>query len=368
MEIEELAQIEGFKEILQASIMDFAPKLGYALLYVFFGILIAKSTARLLIKFENGVIKNSDTIIDDLLFPVINKSLIFIIYSVTVVLALGKVGVPEKYVMAIVILAFGFTLGNLLDKAAEEFQKKVVSKTDNKLDDVVFPLFRKILKYSIFVAGFVIAADAIDLEIVPIIAGMGIAGIAIGFAAKDTLSNIIAGIFIIIDRPFIVGDRIEVWNAPKNTATWGDVIDIGLRTTKIRTTDHIVIIIPNSEISRRDIINYTTISPQIRVRVPVGVSYDTNLKEAQEILINLTKDLKGVSPSPPPKVVVKTFGDSSIILELRVWINNAKRRRDIHSELNNRIKEAFEAGGIEIPFPITRVIMENDEENGKENK
>jgi small-conductance mechanosensitive channel len=90
-------------------------------------------------------------------------------------------------------------------------------------------------------------------NIMPFVAGAGVAGIDIGFAANDTLSNLIAGVLLIIDRPFEVGDRIEVWSAPKNAATWGDVIDIGLRATKIRTTDNIVIVISNNEMMKRDI-------------------------------------------------------------------------------------------------------------------
>jgi small-conductance mechanosensitive channel len=92
-----------------------------------------------------------------------------------------------------------------------------------------------------------LALDVLGINVVPFVAGAGVVGIAVGFAAKDTLSNLIAGVLLIMDRPFEVGDRIEVWSAPKNSATWGDVIDIGLRATKIKTTDNIVIIIPNNE-------------------------------------------------------------------------------------------------------------------------
>jgi hypothetical protein len=123
----------------------------------------------------------------------------------------------------------------------------------------------------------------------PFIAGAGVAGVAIGFAAKDTLSNLIAGVLLIVDRPFEIGDRIEVWNAPSGSATWGDVIDIGLRATKIRTTDNIVIVIPNNKIMTRDIINYTLISDRIRVRINVGIAYDADVQKARDILVELAK-------------------------------------------------------------------------------
>jgi small-conductance mechanosensitive channel len=118
---------------------------------------------------------------------------------------------------------------------------------------VVLDLLKKFSGIIIYTIGGILALDAMGFNIMPFVAGAGVAGIAIGFAAKDTLSNLIAGVLLIIDRPFEVGDRIEVWSAPKNAATWGDVIHIGLRATKIRTTDNIVIIIPDNEIMKRDI-------------------------------------------------------------------------------------------------------------------
>ena len=176
----------------------------------------------------------------------------------------------------------------------------------------------------------------------PFIAGAGIAGIAIGFAAKDTLSNLIAGILLIIDRPFEIGDRIEVWSAPAGSATWGDVIDIGLRATKIRTTDHIIIVIPNNEVMKRDIINYTLISEKIRVRINIS---------------KVAASTEWIAKDPAPKVVVRNFGESSVDLQLRVWINDARRRMDTISHITDHVKDAFDREGVEIPYPKRDITL-----------
>ena len=194
----------------------------------------------------------------------------------------------------------------------------------------------------------------------PFIAGAGIAGIAIGFAAKDTLSNIIAGMLLIIDRPFEVGDRIEVWTAPVGSATWGDVLDIGLRATKIQTTDNIIIIIPNNEIMKRDIVNYTIISKDIRVRVNIGIAYDADLKKAKEAIIRVAESVEWVAKEPPPKVVVRNFGESSVDLQLRVWIVDARKRMDTISHITDKVKEEFDNEGIEIPYPKRDIIIKSD--------
>jgi small-conductance mechanosensitive channel len=218
-----------------------------------------------------------------------------------------------------------------------------------------------------------LALDVLGINVVPFVAGAGVAGIAVGFAAKDTLSNLIAGVLLIMDRPFEVGDRIEVWSAPKNSATWGDVIHIGLRATKIKTTDNIVIIIPNNEIMMRDIVNYTTISEDIRIRIPIGVSYDTDISKAKAVILEVAKTPEWVVKDPPPVVVVRAFGESSVDLELRVWIKNARRRMDTISYATDKVKEAFDREGIEIPYPkrditITHTGQEGVTEEGRKGR
>ena len=156
---------------------------------------------------------------------------------------------------------------------------------------------------------------------------------------------------LIIDRPFEVGDRIEVWQAPTKSATWGDVIDIGLRATKIKTTDNIVIIIPNNEIMLRDIINYTTISEKIRVRIDIGIAFDADMKKAKNIMLQAADSAGWVEKDPPPKVVVRNFGESSVDLQLRVWIANPRKRMDTISYITDKVKELFDEQGVEIPYP-----------------
>ncbi|HDZ90163.1 MAG: mechanosensitive ion channel family protein [Deltaproteobacteria bacterium] len=245
---------------------------------------------------------------------------------------------------------------NILPYLEENFSKK----TDTKMDDVIINLSKKFSGIIIYVAAGIMALDRLGLNVMPFVAGAGVAGIAIGFAAKDTLSNMISGILLIVDRPLKVGDRIEVWSAPKNSASWGDVIDIGLRATKIRTTDNIVIIIPNSEIMNRDIVNYTAVSDEIRVRIPIGVSYESDIGKAKDVIVEISLQLDWVIRDPAPKVVVKNFGESSVDLEARIWIRDPRRRMDTISYITDNVKEAFEREGIEIPYPKREIFIKKE--------
>jgi small-conductance mechanosensitive channel len=257
--------------------------------------------------------------------------------------------------MIIILASFANSIAMTLLPALEE---NIAEKTETKVDNVLFGLLHKFATIIIFVTAGILALDVLGLNIMPFIAGAGIVGIAIGFAAKDTLSNVIAGILLIIDRPFEVGDRIEVWSAPVNSATWGDVVDIGLRATKIRTTDNIVIIIPNNVIMTRDIVNYTNITDEIRIRIPIGIAYDADVKKAKELIIKVSQELDWVMREPsPPKVVVKSFGDSAVNLEARVWIKEPRRRMDTVSHITDRVKEVFQDEGIEIPYPKRDIFI-----------
>ncbi|MFH1350225.1 MAG: mechanosensitive ion channel domain-containing protein [Pseudomonadota bacterium] len=288
-------------------------------------------------------------------------------YTIIVLLGTGLINlthvpVIERLFYAFMIMLLASFTNSILKDLLPYMEQRLVLKTDTILDNVVVDLLKRFATVIIFVTATILALDVIGVNIMPFIAGAGVAGIAIGFAAKDTLSNLIAGILLIMDRPFEVGDRIEVWSAPANSATWGDVIDIGLRATKIRTTDNIVIVIPNNEIMKRDIINYTTISKDIRVRISIGIAYDADVRKAKEIIERVSLELDWVKQDPPPKVVVKSFGDSSVNLEARVWISRPRKRMDTISHITDRVKEVFQQEGIEIPYPKRDIYIKTLEE------
>ncbi|MBW1731285.1 MAG: mechanosensitive ion channel [Deltaproteobacteria bacterium] len=271
------------------------------------------------------------------------------------------VSMLEKVFYALLVLLLASFVKSVFNHVVPVLERAIATRTETKMDDVILDLFRSLSGVIIYGTAIILALDLLGLNIMPLVAGAGVAGLAIGFAAKDTLSNLIAGVLLIIDRPFEVGDRIEVWSAPANSATWGDVIDIGLRATKIRATDNIVIVIPNNEIMRRDIINYTTITKEIRVRIPVGIAYEADVKRAKEAIVGIALELEWVMKDPPPKVVVKSFGDSSVNLEARVWISDPRRRIDTISHVTDRIKEVFQEQGIEIPYPKRDIFIKREE-------
>lgn len=308
---------------------------------------------RILVSVETRIAANSRFRIDETLFEISKKLFLYllILLSGTYLIRLYGLRAMENAFYALLIVMVSVHLKDFVLWLLTYLETHVAGKTETKIDDIIFELLKRFSGVIIIATAAVLALDVLGINVMPFIAGAGVAGIAIGFAAKDTLSNLIAGVLLIVDRPFEVGDRIEVWSAPSGSATWGDVVDIGLRATRIKTTDHITIIIPNNEIMTRDIVNYTVSSGRIRVRINVGVAYDADIERAKAAVLRVADSAEWILKDPPPKVVVVNFGASSVDLQARVWIADARRRIDTISYMTDRIKAEFDREGIEIPYP-----------------
>ncbi len=255
-----------------------------------------------------------------------------------------------RFAIAAWIVALSLPLAGLVSKLLTVLEEEFVSKTENTLDDTALPLLNKATRVIIVAGGIIIALSAMDIDIMPFVAGASVLGVALGFAAKDTLSNLIAGVLLIVDRPFQVGDRIELWTTPMGTGTWGDVIEIGLRATKIRNPDNLIFVIPNNEIMRRDIVNYTASGDNIRLRIPISIAYDADPTKAKQIVREVALQVDGVMSSPEPQVIIRNFGESAVDLQLRVWISDARQRRAIGDLITDRVKQEFDRAGVEIPY------------------
>ena len=259
---------------------------------------------------------------------------------------------PRDWVWGVWIGVVFFPFSRFVGHLMRSFETRVLSRSsDTALDETALPMINRFVRFIVVAIGILLAMTHLGLEIAPLLAGAGVAGLALSLAAKDTLSNLIAGVLLIMDRPFQVGDRIELWNAPRETGTWGDVIEIGLRATKIRNPDNLVVVVPNNEIMRRDIINYTMSGEDIRLRIPFSCAYEADIDRAKALLKEAAAEVEGVKLDPAPLVIVRGFGPSEVNLQLRVWIHEARNRRRIADEITERAMIKFSESGVEIPYP-----------------
>ena len=178
------------------------------------------------------------------------------------------------------------------------------------------------------------------------LASAGIVGIAVGFAAKDTLSNLFSGVFILADAPYKVGDYVVMDRGDR-----GQVRHIGLRSTRILTRDDVEITIPNSIIGNTTIVNQSGgPSEKLRIRVKVGVAYGSDIDQVKEILMDVARNEKLVCSWPEPKVRFRLFGASSLDLELLCWVEKPELRGRTLDALNSEVYRRFNRENIEIPY------------------
>ncbi len=200
--------------------------------------------------------------------------------------------------------------------------------------------------------GLVMAASQLGINVGAALAGLGVVGIAVGFAAQETLANMIAGFLIFWDHPFKIGDYIAA------QSWYGEVTAITMRTTRIRTLEHTYVVIPNRQIMGDLLVNHSMYG-RTRVNVPVGIAYKESIRAAREVLIPAALAVEGVLTDPRPTVVATELGDSSVNLQVRVWVDDAADERPIFHRVLEAIKVALDQAEIEIPFPHLQLFVDD---------
>jgi len=235
---------------------------------------------------------------------------------------------------------------------------QILSKTS--LDTGIQHAVITFAQYLIITIGILVGLQTagIDLSTITILAGA--VGVGVGFGLQNIANNFISGLIILFERPIKIGDRIEVGNVT------GDVVKISARSTTVLTNDNIAIIIPNSSFISSNVINWSHGDPRVRFRVPVGVAYGSDIRLVEKLLLEVAGANDNVLKDPPPRVIFRAFGDSSLEFELRVWtIRLLHRRGVLLSQLNFAIYEKLQAHHVEIPFPQRDLHFKLDPETLK---
>lgn len=231
---------------------------------------------------------------------------------------------------------------------------------DQGLENFLF----RIVSVALWVLVILTAANELGINVTGIVAALGIVGLAVAFASKDTMENIIAGIFIIIDRPFREGDRILL---PKKIgglySSWGDVTEIGLRSTRVRSTDGVMLTIPNKLLTKEAVANFShRRDMELRVRIRLGLTPTWgNVTKAEEIVKDIAKNHPDICQEKPkpPEAVLRDFGDQDVIMEIRYYVANPKKMRSSKSFFVTEILRRFGEEKVTLAFPV-RINMNSD--------
>jgi len=227
--------------------------------------------------------------------------------------------------------------------------------TRQDADEELIILLQMLTRWGIQALGIILALEQLAPgRLSTLLAGLGIAGVTIGFALQDVAKNFIAGILLLLTRPFEIGDTIEV------AGYTGKVLAIDLRSTEMREVDGRFVVIPNTEVYASPVVNFTR-APRRRIKLPLGVTIDTDLDLATRTILAAILKLNGVLEDPAPQFVFETFSDSIIQSTLYYWIDTAQvDYMDAQTEGALIVNKAFKDAGIGMPYPTVEVTMVED--------
>ncbi len=220
---------------------------------------------------------------------------------------------------------------------------------------IVDLLVDKIYRTTLFAFALVMAADQLGINVAAALAGLGVVGLAVGFAAQDSLSNIIAGFLILLDKPFEVDQWVTIGDH------YGKVSNITLRSTRIRTPQNTYVVIPNKTIIDTVLVNHSH-HGSTRVDVPIGIAYKEDIQRARDVVLAALREVNGVADTPAPEVVVTELAASGVNMEVRVWIDDAATERPVYVRVMEASKLALDAAGIEIPYHHLQLFIEKVED------
>ncbi|MBR9683390.1 mechanosensitive ion channel family protein [Candidatus Woesearchaeota archaeon] len=306
-------------------------------------------------KYLEKIAAKTKTEIDDLIFARTKKPIFLLILAYGFKFALLNLeinGWVNKSVNSLMALVFIFILVRVVDVVIDVWGKTFAKKTKSNLDDILLPLFHKATKVVFVVIAFMWVLDIWKVNITPYLAGVGISGIVLGLALQDSLKNIFGGITLVLDKTFMVGDKIKL-----ESGDVGTIHDVGLRSTKLITFDNEVIYIPNGYLANSRVQNYTRPSPKVRVNVGFGVEYGSDVEKVRKTVLGVMKQLKDVLDEPVPVVHFLEMGDSSLNFKARVWVENWGDAFSKKLELTEAIYNGLNKANIGIPFPTRTVYL-----------
>lgn len=312
------------------------------------------------------LVARSRSTLDDRLLVAALRPLRFVVYTVALLYALQVLhdrldplsasksfSVLLRVVQSLVILTVTNLLATVTRTALDWYLHDLARESANRrLDHELLPLVRRISSLVLyFIAASVILAN-FGVNITALVTTAGVASLAVALAAQETLSNMLGGLVILVDRPFRVGDVIQLSNG-----TMGTVIDIGLRSTRIRLFDGNALVVPNKEMANQAVTNLALPTPQAAIRATIGVDLSTDMERAKSVLLEVLKAHPEILEDPAPGVWFTAFGQERLDLFFSCWVASYGDRFRVTDELNMAILKALRENGILVAVPQRKVHM-----------
>ncbi len=347
------------------TILDYLGELGQAVLILAVAAVIGWLLILVINKIILRVTRRTRSRLDDAITKALSLPLLLGVLLMALRIAVGRLtflpDVWDVYVsngLFILTLFIIYLLAyRLIRNLANWYARDLADRTETRLDDEVLPFFRRTLLILLTIIAFIVLLGHFDVDVSAFVTTLGIGSLAIALAAQATLSDTINGFVIMVDRPFRIGDRIEILDLD----TWGDVVDIGLRSTRILTRDNRMVVVPNAVIGKSLVVNHSYPDTRYRVQTELGVGYGTDINTARQVMIDAVRAQDWVMKDERIEALFLEYGDSALHFRVRCWIEHYVETRRIIDKLNTCLYDALEQAGIEIPFPHQVVYLHQDQ-------
>lgn len=328
-----------------------------SLLAVFF--LLSKLVVITSTKIILRLTKKTKTDVDDLIVKRTNKPLSMILLLIGFRLALLPIGIRqnvlgllENAINSLIIVIITYIAIVIFDIFIDSWARKMAERTKSPVDDQLIPVFHRFSRIFIFLVGLLFVLPVWGIQIGPLLTSLGIAGIAIAFALQSTLGNIFGGMSIILDKSVRVGDKIKLDND-----TMGAVIDVGLRSTKIKTWDGELVTVPNGKLADMRILNFVQPEPPVRIAIEFGVEYGSDTSKVRKVVLGTISKIPGVIKEPAPKALMTEMADFALKFKALFWVENFDIKFSTKALATEEIYNGLRKAGIGIPFPTRTIYM-----------
>lgn len=255
---------------------------------------------------------------------------------------------------ALLVVAATWIVAALIRETVEVYGEPRVESTDTDFDDRLLGIVDLAATLVVWAVGLLLALHTLGIVITPVLASMGVAGLAVALAIRTILSNFFGGLVLTADRTLQPGHRIEV------DGWLGDIVDIGRYKTTIRTRENLLVSLPNDELMRETVVNYNLPASRTRLKMEVAVGYEADLEAAERILIEIVEEVDEVVENPPPEANVVELGDSGIGIQVLAWQQGPRGRRHTRDVVYRAALRRFAEEGIEIPYPHVDVQFRDE--------
>jgi len=310
-------------------------------------------------RFLLRLVNKTKTDLDDILVKRSSAPITVILFFISLRIALNELSFGEsiegtiyKLIGSVMVIMVGYLIYVLLDIFIFDLWGRFSKKVNIGIGESLSNLIHGILKAVLMVLVFLYVLDLWGISIGPLLAGLGIVGIAIALALQPALANIFSGISMIFDKSIGIGDVVYL-----DAETRGKIQKIGLRSTRIRTFDNELVIVPNNQLANSKIQNVALPEPKTRVVVPFGVAYGSDIEKVKKVVMKEIKSVSKVCDDPEPVVRFLEMADSSLNFKAYFHVESFENRIDAIDEANTKIYNAFNKNNIEIPFPQRDVHM-----------